>query len=128
MCRYGSPGYNGNITLTFYGGKLENGKPVKDESSHLTFYLYGNGIVAEQPVPALETTEQPESAPETVTQPVSTTSNQGTVYITKPGDNLQKIAKEVYGDKNLWTKIYEQNKEVIKNPNIIYSNMQLILP
>ena len=39
-----------------------------------------------------------------------------------------KIAKELYGDKNLWTAIYELNKDLIKNPNVIYANMQLQLP
>lgn len=49
-------------------------------------------------------------------------------YTTKPGDSLQKIAKEVYGDSGKWNVIYEANKEQIKNPNKIWANQTFILP
>lgn len=49
-------------------------------------------------------------------------------YTTKPGDSLQKIAKEVYGDSGKWNIIYEANKEQIKNPNKIWANQTFILP
>lgn len=130
--------FTGWITFTVYAKKIENDKLVKDESSYLKFYLWGDAAAAqqptpepeptEQPAPAPEPTEQPAPAPETAEHPAPTTSSQGTIYVTKSGDNLKKIAKEVYGDRNLWEAIYELNKEQIKNPNIIYANMHLILP
>lgn len=131
-------GFKGNITFTIYACKLENGEAVKDESTRLTFYLWGDAAAVQQPAPApVEqpapapevTVEQPAPAPEvTVEQPTPAASDQGTIYVTKPGDNLAEIAKKVYGDRSLWKDIYEQNKELIKNPNVIYANMQLILP
>lgn len=130
--------FKGWITFTVYAKKIENDKLVKDESSYLKFYLWGNPTTAqqpapvpeptEQPAPVPEPTEQPAPAPEPTEQPTPTTSSQGTIYVTKSGDNLKKIAMEVYGDRNLWEAIYEQNKDQIKNPNIIYANMHLILP
>lgn len=121
-------GYNENLWLTIYGDKVENGKPVRDDASHLILVFSGNGTAAEQPVSTSETTEQPVATLESVEQPVPATNNQGTVYVTKSGDSLAKIAQEIYGDKSLWKDIYEQNKTLIKNPGIIYANMQLILP
>lgn len=51
-----------------------------------------------------------------------------TTYTTKTGDNLSKIAKELYGDANKWRDIYECNKDQIKDPNLIWSNQILVIP
>lgn len=50
------------------------------------------------------------------------------VYIVKRGDNLHKIAKEVYGDAEKWSVIYEANREQIKDPNKIWAKQNLITP
>lgn len=137
--------YDGAVHLTIYGMKNENGKLIRNEASYITVYLQGgNGSTAQpsapaadpQPaVPAADPTADPQPAvpvadPTVDPQPAVpvTTQQQGTVYVTKSGDNLMKIAKELYGDRNLWTTIYELNKDIIKNPNVIYANMQLQLP
>lgn len=115
-------GYNGNISLTISGVNFENGEQVKNDAESLTFYLStGTSEVPATPVatpeePAVTTPESPAPTP------------QGTTYVTKSGDSLSKIAQELYGDKTLWKNIYELNKNTIKDPNVIYSNMQLILP
>ena len=49
-------------------------------------------------------------------------------YTTKPGDNLSKIAQEMYGDSLKWRVIYETNQNQIKDPNIIFSNQILTIP
>ncbi|MFC1564314.1 LysM peptidoglycan-binding domain-containing protein [candidate division KSB1 bacterium] len=51
-------------------------------------------------------------------------------YEVQRGDFLYKIAgySNVYGDPFKWTKIYEANKGVISDPNVIYPYMILILP
>ena len=45
-------------------------------------------------------------------------------------DSLWKIASYdfIYGDGNLWRKIYEANKDKIKNPNIIIGGQILLIP
>lgn len=45
-------------------------------------------------------------------------------YIVKSGDTLSSIAKR-FG--TTWQKIYEDNKDIIKNPNLIYPNQRLII-
>jgi nucleoid-associated protein YgaU len=49
-------------------------------------------------------------------------------YTVKKGDSLSKIAKALLGDGNKWPKIFEANKEVIKNPDLIYPGQQLRIP
>lgn len=41
------------------------------------------------------------------------------IYVVLPGDFLWKIALKIYGDGKFWPRIYELNKDQIKNPNII---------
>ena len=40
-------------------------------------------------------------------------------YTVVKGDTLSRIAKQFYGDANQWRKIYEANRDVIKNPDLI---------
>lgn len=49
-------------------------------------------------------------------------------YTVKTGDNLKKIAKQVYGDSAQWESIYEANKATIKNPKLIYAGQVLTIP
>lgn len=50
------------------------------------------------------------------------------IYEVKSGDTLSKIAKKKYGDANLWRKIHEANKDVIKNPDVIQVGWKLKIP
>ena len=49
-------------------------------------------------------------------------------YTVVTGDNLSKIAKRVYGNANKWRVIYEANRDVIKNPDLIRPGQVLSLP
>jgi len=51
-------------------------------------------------------------------------------YLVKKNDTLSRIAggKNVYGDPSKWRKIYEANKNRIKNPNLIYPGQRLVIP
>lgn len=44
------------------------------------------------------------------------------------GDSLWKIAKEFYGNGNDYPKIFEANKEVIKDPDLIFPGQQIRIP
>lgn len=50
------------------------------------------------------------------------------LYTVKAGDSLSKIAKREYGDAQLWTRIFEANKDTIKNPDLIFPGQVLKLP
>jgi len=49
-------------------------------------------------------------------------------YTVVPGDTLSKIAKHYYGQANEWSKIFEANKETIKNPDMIKVGQVLTIP
>jgi nucleoid-associated protein YgaU len=49
-------------------------------------------------------------------------------YTVQSGDNLSKIAKQVYGDPNKWHAIFNANRDKIKNPDMIRPGEVLTLP
>jgi len=52
----------------------------------------------------------------------------GKTYTVVRGDSLSKIAKREYGDAGKWRKIFEANKDVIENPDLIEVGQELIIP
>lgn len=52
----------------------------------------------------------------------------GKTYTVVKGDSLSKIAKREYGDVREWRKIYEANKDVIDDPDLIEPGQHLIIP
>lgn len=49
-------------------------------------------------------------------------------YVVQPGDTLSHIALDKLGSANAWRKIYEANKDKIKNPSLIYPGQELVIP
>jgi nucleoid-associated protein YgaU len=49
-------------------------------------------------------------------------------YTVVKGDSLSKIAKQYYGSANKWRQIYEANRDVIKDPDLIYPGQSLRIP
>jgi NitT/TauT family transport system substrate-binding protein len=49
-------------------------------------------------------------------------------YIVKAGDTLSRLAKQFYDSPFKWEKIYEANREQVKNPDYIYIGMKLTIP
>mgnify|MGYP003574996430 CR=1 FL=1 len=49
-------------------------------------------------------------------------------YVVKPGDTLARIAEQFYASGMKWEKIYEANKDQVKNPNYIFVGMKLTIP
>jgi nucleoid-associated protein YgaU len=62
------------------------------------------------------------------TAPSREQSNGGRTYVVVKGDSLSAIAKREYGDANAWHRIYEANRDVIKDPDLIHPGQTLRLP
>jgi nucleoid-associated protein YgaU len=61
----------------------------------------------------------------------STTASGAEVYESyevKAGDSLSKIAKNVYGKASEWKRIFEANRDTIKDPDKIYPGQKLKIP
>jgi nucleoid-associated protein YgaU len=75
------------------------------------------------------------STAKAATPPVAAPSPTGTSgtatgksYTVVAGDSLSKIAKREYGDANAWKRIYEANRDLIKDPDLIYPGQTLKIP
>jgi nucleoid-associated protein YgaU len=49
-------------------------------------------------------------------------------YTVQPGDSLSIIAKKIYGNANEYHKIFEANRDKIKDPNLIHPGQTLTIP
>jgi ABC-type nitrate/sulfonate/bicarbonate transport system substrate-binding protein/LysM repeat protein len=49
-------------------------------------------------------------------------------YIVKSGDTLSKIAEQLYGSGAKWQRVYESNRDTLKNPNYIFVGQKLNIP
>ncbi len=49
-------------------------------------------------------------------------------YTIEKGDSLSAIAKRFYGDANAYPRIFEANREVIKDANLIYPGQKIRIP
>ncbi|OON97230.1 MAG: hypothetical protein ATN31_01415 [Candidatus Epulonipiscioides saccharophilum] len=49
-------------------------------------------------------------------------------YVVKNGDNLSTIAENIYGDADVYHKIFNLNKNIIHNPDLIFPGQVLSMP
>jgi nucleoid-associated protein YgaU len=49
-------------------------------------------------------------------------------HVVAKGDTLSKIAEQYYGDEMLYKKIFEANRDIIKNPDLIQIGWKLRIP
>jgi nucleoid-associated protein YgaU len=80
----------------------------------------GSSTAPPAPAPAKPS---PTSAPAT---PAASSSPR--TYTVASGDSLSKIAKKFYGDGNQWKKIFEANRDTVKNPDLIHPGQVLKIP
>jgi nucleoid-associated protein YgaU len=49
-------------------------------------------------------------------------------YVVQKGDTLSKIAKQFYGNTTDWRRIYQANRDQIKDPDMIQPGWKLTIP
>lgn len=62
------------------------------------------------------------------TAPDASDVNGARIHVVVKGDSLSKIAQREYGDAQQWRRIYEANRDVVQNPDLIYPGQKLRLP
>jgi len=71
----------------------------------------------------------PKQIPATPKPAVSVTNKKAAQdYIVKSGDTLSKIAEQFYSNGAKWEKLYEANRDTLKNPNYIFVGQKLSIP
>jgi len=77
------------------------------------------------PAPAAD----PAPVPAVIPQTHSPDAGGETVYIVAPGDSLWSIAEKMYGDGRLWTRIAEENEDVVQGTSdLIRVGWRLTIP
>ncbi len=92
-----------------------------DEFAHTGRINYVNEPAVQPAEPSEPVVTEP-SEPTQPTQPIANT------HVVVKGDNLSKLALKYLGNANKWKVIYEANKSVIKDPNLIYVGQTLTIP
>ena len=98
------------------GSYSPNMQTKKNDMGLMDFFKKGK----EQPV-----RQRPEPP---VQRPTDTPAPATRDYTIKSGDSLSKIAKQFYGNAGDWQKIYQANKDKIKDPDMIFPGQKIIIP
>ena len=108
-----------------------------DLSSAATAYFSLIGLTAEE-IGALKANlakdyalpeEAPEETPEEVPEEIpEETPGESAAYTVVAGDCLWNIAYRFYGAGGRWPEIYEANKDIIRDPAMIYVGQVLVIP
>ena len=94
---------------------------MPDEKPKPNFGNVQSGGSSDAPVaPAAPTRPAPTSAP-AAPAPART-------YTVVAGDSLSKIAKKVYGDGKKWKRIFEANRDTVKDADLIHPGQVLKIP
>lgn len=115
---FGSDGYTQSMRVSRngFGDTIKSGnagKPVENVAPTQGGLMNGTGDTS-RPSQA-----SPPPTPPKVTQ---------RTYTIKSGDTLWAIATKYYGNGSQYTKIYDANRGVIKNPNLIYPGQVIVIP
>ncbi|MFH0975376.1 MAG: LysM peptidoglycan-binding domain-containing protein [Spirochaetota bacterium] len=98
----------------------------------LVYFLYPKGkpaTVKDQAIPKEPAAPAPEAkAIEPKTEAAKPKTGDVIIYKVKYKDQLTEISKQQYGSFKEWKRIYEANKDKIKNPNLIYPGQEFIIP
>ncbi len=70
----------------------------------------------------------PSLAPKAAAPAAAPAAAAAKTYTVQAGDTLSKIAKQFYGDANKYMKIFEANKDKLKDPNMIKVGQVLNIP
>jgi LysM repeat protein len=71
---------------------------------------------------------QPAPAASPLPGPGPQAAGEATVYEVKPGDTLSAIAQRFYGKASLYPKIFEANRDILTNPDLIKVGQKLKIP
>jgi len=85
------------------------------------------------PIPEPTATPTPEATPTPIPKPTTTPTPEAMrapeqTYIVTRGDSLWKIAQVFCDDGLRWPDIYEENRDIIANPRLIYPEQEFAIP
>lgn len=113
---------DGKLFIKGSAPSLEAADKVWDEIKKINPRL--DDIIADFPVdPSLA----PKAAP-SAARPAATQTTQFKMYTVKPGDTLSKISQQFYGNAKDYMRIFNANKDKLKDPDHINAGEELKIP
>ena len=85
-------------------------------------------VVTAKEKPAQSSVKTKSPIAPTATVASSTSADGSQEYTVVSGDTLSYLSLKYYGTQSKWAKIYEANKETMKNPNYIYIGQKILIP
>jgi nucleoid-associated protein YgaU len=86
-------------------------------------------LVCDLTVNESQSQSQSQSRPQTMSAGASMSGGQGTRrYTVQSGDSLSKISKQFYGNAGDYMKIFEANRNILKDPNKIQPGQEIVIP
>ncbi len=117
------PGLIDALDVTFDNGTVTlKGEAASTEVREKAILLAGNVKGVEKVDDSQLTVVQDDDATAEASEP------EPTFYTIKKGDSLSKIAKNEYGDGGKWRELYNANREIIDNPDLIYPGQRIRIP
>jgi nucleoid-associated protein YgaU len=101
--------------------------PAKEKIAPAESKVKAVASVEEKTKPTAKQVPSPAEKP-AVPKVASTVKPAAEEYIIKQGDTLSKLAERFYNSVNKWQRIYEANKESVKNPHYIYIGQKIVIP
>lgn len=120
-----NPGIN-DLTVLYQDGKVTLiGTTESAEAAQKAVLMAGNVKGVEEVIAKIDVTEAVDAAvpAEQMLEPDNVT-----YYVIQSGDTLSKIAKQFYQDAMAYTKIFDANREVIKDPDLIFPGQKIRIP
>jgi LysM repeat protein len=71
--------------------------------------------------------QEPQAAPP-VQPPTPPKTGEETTYVVQSGDTLSALAQRFYGKVSLYPKIFEANRDILDNPDLIKVGQKLRIP
>jgi len=98
------------------------GKADSREAANLVMSKIDQAVKADNIVNTIEVKKAPAPAPKP--EPVV----EERIYVVVSGDNLGAISKKYYGKASDYMKIFEANKDILDNPDLIKVGQKLRIP